>query len=423
MQIITNGGTRPIPFLLVQSADHITGLTGATPTVTICKNASGSFASPSGSTAELANGWYAFTPSGADTTTNGPLIVHATAGSADPTDITCQVVAVDVYDAVHFGISALPNTAVSTNASLLTSGTGTDQLSVASGRIDLGKILGTAVSTPATAGILDVNVKNINNLVSSGNAAFGPVWDVVRASHTTSGTFGGDTVTPPTNWTNSLISTGGAYAIDWANVANPTSTVALSGTTVATVTTTTTATNLTNAPTNGDLTATMKTSVTTAATAATPTAASVTGAVGSVTGNVGGSVASVVGAVGSVTGNVGGSVASVVGAVGSVTGNVGGSVASVVGAVGSVTGSIGSLGATAKTDVSTAVLTTQMTESYAALHAVPTLAQGILELRAFIVENSVVGTTVTAKKVDGSTTAETATINSSTAPTSITRAS
>lgn len=55
----------------------------------------------------------------------------------------------------------------------------------------------------------------------------------------------------------------------------------------------TTVTNLTNAPTNGDLTATMKTSVTTAATAATPTAAAVTGAVGSVTGNVGGSVASV----------------------------------------------------------------------------------------------------------------------------------
>ena len=49
-----------------------------------------------------------------------------------------------------------------------------------------------------------------------------------------------------------------------------------SGVTVGTVT------NLTNAPTNGDLTATMKTSVTTAATAATPTAAAVTGSVGSI---------------------------------------------------------------------------------------------------------------------------------------------
>lgn len=63
--------------------------------------------------------------------------------------------------------------------------------------------------------------------------------------------------------------------------------------------TVTTVTNLTNAPTNGDLTATMKTSVTTAATAATPTAAAVTGAVGSVTGNVGGNVTGSVGSLSS----------------------------------------------------------------------------------------------------------------------------
>lgn len=66
----------------------------------------------------------------------------------------------------------------------------------------------------------------------------------------------------------------------------------------------TTVTNLTNAPTNGDLTATMKTSVTTAATAATPTAAAVTGAVGSVTGNVGGNVVGSVGTVNALAANV-----------------------------------------------------------------------------------------------------------------------
>lgn len=58
----------------------------------------------------------------------------------------------------------------------------------------------------------------------------------------------------------------------------------------------------------------------------------------SVQGNVTGSVASVTGAVGSVTG-----------AVGSVTGNVGGNVG------GNVTGSVGSLGATAQTNVASAV--------------------------------------------------------------------
>jgi len=117
-----------------------------------------------------------------------------------------------------------------------------------------------------------------------------------------------------------------------------------------------TVTNLTNAPTNGDFTATMKTSITTAATAATPSVtvsdktgfklasdglAAVTtwtvGITGNITGNLSGSVGSVSGAVGSVTGNVGGNVVgyvgSVSGAVGSVTGNVGGNVTGSVGSV------------------------------------------------------------------------------------------
>lgn len=161
------------------------------------------------------------------------------------------------------------------------------------------------------------------------------------------------------------VSTTGEAGVDWANVGSPTTTLALTGTTIATTQkvdvetiktqavtagagvtfpatiasstnitagTITTVTNLTNAPTAGDFTATMKTSIGTAVSAS--AVASVTGNVG---GNVTGSVGSVVGAVGSVTGNVGGNVvgtvASVVGAVGSVTGNVGGNVTGSVGSV------------------------------------------------------------------------------------------
>lgn len=69
----------------------------------------------------------------------------------------------------------------------------------------------------------------------------------------------------PTTASRTLdVSATGEAGVDWANVGSPTSTVGLSNTTVGLVTTTTTATNLTNAPTNGDLTATMKTSVSTA---------------------------------------------------------------------------------------------------------------------------------------------------------------
>lgn len=52
---------------------------------------------------------------------------------------------------------------------LLSSGTGTGQLDFTSGVVksNATQILGTAVSTPATAGILDVNVKNMNNVAGT----------------------------------------------------------------------------------------------------------------------------------------------------------------------------------------------------------------------------------------------------------------
>lgn len=128
---------------------------------------------------------------------------------------------------------------------------------------------------------------------------------------------------------------------------------------------------------------------------------------------------------------------------GNITGNLSGSVGSVTGAVGSVTGAVGSVtGLTASnldTTISsrlatsgytapptaaqnaTAVLTTAMTESYAADGAAPTLTQAVMLTQQVLTESSVAGTTMTVKKVDGSTQAAACTLNSSTAPTSITR--
>jgi hypothetical protein len=94
---------------------------------------------------------------------------------------------------------------------------------------------GTAVATPATAGIPDVNVKNWNNLATVALP-----------------------LTPTTAGRTLDVSAGGEAGVDWANVGSPTTALALTGTTVGTTT------NLTNAPTAGDLTATMKTSIGTA---------------------------------------------------------------------------------------------------------------------------------------------------------------
>lgn len=67
-----------------------------------------------------------------------------------------------------------------------------------------------------------------------------------------------------------------------------------------------------------------------------------------------------------------------------------------------------------------AILTQQMVESYAALHTVPTVAQLLLEVRAHHSEKQVSNTSVTIFEIDGATTAESFTLNS-TSPTQISR--
>lgn len=97
----------PLVFLLVQQSDHITGKTGAAPTVTISKNG-GAFISPSGAVTEIANGWYAVAANATDTSTLGPLALHATASGADPCDIiVAQIVAYDPTDLANLGLSKL----------------------------------------------------------------------------------------------------------------------------------------------------------------------------------------------------------------------------------------------------------------------------------------------------------------------------
>lgn len=123
-------------FFLTESADHITGLTGASPTVTISK-AGASFGSPSGAVSELANGWYQVAANATDTNTLGLILLHAVAASADPCDMmVADVIAPDPTDP-NWAMTDVSSNVVQWNSS--------------------------NVSSPATAGIPDVNVKNFNN--------------------------------------------------------------------------------------------------------------------------------------------------------------------------------------------------------------------------------------------------------------------
>lgn len=69
------------------------------------------------------------------------------------------------------------------------------------------------------------------------------------------------------------------------------------------------------------------------------------------------------------------------------------------------------------------LFTAAMTESYAALGAAPSLAQILFEMRAMLTEKSVTSITLTTKKLDGTTTAAEYTLDSASAPTSISRSS
>ena len=69
-----------------------------------------------------------------------------------------------------------------------------------------------------------------------------------------------------------------------------------------------------------------------------------------------------------------------------------------------------------------AVWTTAMTESYNADGSAPTPAQALFVIMQRLTEFAISGTTVTVKKLDGSTTAYTLTLDDATDPTSTTRA-
>lgn len=138
-----------IPFFMADSADHTTGKTGLTVTVTLSKNC-GAFAAASGAITEISSGWYKLAANATDSNTLGFLALHATATGADATDmIVGEVVAFDPQDGVRAGLTALPNAAAGANGGL--------PLSVdASGRVDVLKVNGTSQTAGDIIGTLGV---------------------------------------------------------------------------------------------------------------------------------------------------------------------------------------------------------------------------------------------------------------------------
>ena len=102
--------TYPLVFHMVLSSDHATPATGLSPTVTISKSGA-SYAAPAGAVSEIGNGDYKVAGNATDAGTLGPLTLYATAATADARTEQFLIVSYNPFDAVHLGLSALPNAA------------------------------------------------------------------------------------------------------------------------------------------------------------------------------------------------------------------------------------------------------------------------------------------------------------------------
>lgn len=235
-------------FKMISSGDHFSLKTSASPAVNLSK-AGAAFAAAGGAVTEVANGWYKVALSTTDTNTLGDLSYYITGTGADDTDFVDQVSALIEADL-----------ATPTN---ITAATG----------VDVTKWLGTAASTPTVAGVPNVNAKTWNDLTTVALPLI-----------------------PTTAGRTLDVSTTGEAGVDWANVGSPTTTNALTGTTIATTQKVDIETIKTNAVVNAG-TITFPTTATLAS-----TTNLTAGTIATVSGNVNGSVGSVTGAVGSVTG-------------------------------------------------------------------------------------------------------------------------
>ncbi len=215
-------------FLMVQSADHLTGLTGAAPACNISKNGA-AFGAAAGAVTEIASGWYQVALNTTDTGTAGDLAFHITAASADPTDFVDQVVDPTV---VTLGVNAVQINAVATSSvTTINANQGTTQplnftgtagsalvktdvtdiaaAAVATGSAQLGvnvvNIAGSAAALD-TNNLLKVDVEDINGSATAAQNVSKANQSIGRGTCTTGGS--------PTSVTTSAFTPGGGGIVN-----------------------------------------------------------------------------------------------------------------------------------------------------------------------------------------------------------------
>lgn len=169
---------RNLMVFLTASSDHVTGLTGATLTITASKNGA-AFGSITPTVTERGDGWYNLDLTTSHTDTLGDLVVHVTAASADPIDLREQVFA------------GLPGESVTVSS------IGTDVITSTALASSAVTEIATGVRTELTTELGRIDVATSTRLATSGytvpptvaDIADG-VWDEAISGHLTAGTTG-----------------------------------------------------------------------------------------------------------------------------------------------------------------------------------------------------------------------------------------
>lgn len=168
-------------FIHFQGVDATTGGIKSGVTWTIRRCIDGTFAAGAGTvTEDSTNGWYKYAMAQADTNGNN-IGFNFTGTGAVPQTVNIVTTACDPTTATNFGITALPATAVTTNASLITSGSGTDQISNSSGKVLL-QATQTGVTIPT--------VTTVTNQLTAAQVATGIWQDTTAGDFTTASSIG-----------------------------------------------------------------------------------------------------------------------------------------------------------------------------------------------------------------------------------------
>lgn len=130
---------RNLMVFLTDSTDHVTGLAGATLTITLSKDGA-AFGSITPTVTERGDGWYNIALTTAHTDTLGDLVLRATAAGADPIDLREQVFAGLPGESVtvsSIGTDVITSTALASSAVTEIAAGVRSELTTELGRIDV----------------------------------------------------------------------------------------------------------------------------------------------------------------------------------------------------------------------------------------------------------------------------------------------